>query len=124
MDFTLQVELAAQEAVETVYKNFFQCAISRTEPNSVNSDLAFLLNKKDFIISSEVVLYAAPHGKKIGLFTMCRLINRKIYVDNYVNNIVDIQGVSEIRVLILTSGRTPQIIELFSITFLGKSNTN
>jgi hypothetical protein len=36
----------------------------------------------------------------------------------------DIQGVSEIRVLILTSGRTRQIMELFSITFLRKSNTN
>jgi hypothetical protein len=35
-----------------------------------------------------------------------------------------IQGVSEIRVLILTSGRTRQIMELFSITFLLKSNTN
>jgi hypothetical protein len=35
-----------------------------------------------------------------------------------------IQGVSEIRVLILTSGRTRQIMELFSITFLRKSNTN
>jgi hypothetical protein len=35
-----------------------------------------------------------------------------------------IQGVSEIRVLILTSGRTRQIMELFSITFLPKSNTN
>jgi hypothetical protein len=33
-------------------------------------------------------------------------------------------GVSEIRVLILTSGRTRQIMELFSITFLRKSNTN
>jgi hypothetical protein len=90
MDFTLEVELAAQEAVETVYKNFFQSAISRTEPNSVNSDLAFLLNKKDFIISSEIVLYAAPYGKKIGLFTMCRLLKRKINVDNYLNKIVHI----------------------------------
>jgi hypothetical protein len=35
-----------------------------------------------------------------------------------------IQGVSEIHVLILTSGRTRQIMELFSITFLRKSNTN
>jgi hypothetical protein len=35
-----------------------------------------------------------------------------------------IQGVSEIRVLILTSGRTRQITELLSITFLRKSNTN
>jgi hypothetical protein len=35
-----------------------------------------------------------------------------------------IQCVSEIRVLILTSGRTRQIMELFSITFLRKSNTN
>jgi hypothetical protein len=35
-----------------------------------------------------------------------------------------IQGVSEMRVLILTSGRTRQIMELFSITFLRKSNTN
>jgi hypothetical protein len=35
-----------------------------------------------------------------------------------------IQGVFEIRVLILTSGRTRQIMELFSITFLRKSNTN
>jgi hypothetical protein len=83
MDFTLEVELAAQEAVETVYKNFFQSA-------SVNSDLAFLLNKKDFIISSEIVLYAAPYGKKIDLFTMCRLLKRKINVDNYLNKIVDI----------------------------------
>jgi hypothetical protein len=33
-------------------------------------------------------------------------------------------GVSEIRVLILTIGRTRQIMELFSITFLRKSNTN
>jgi hypothetical protein len=32
-----------------------------------------------------------------------------------------IQGVSEIRVLILTSGRTRQIMELFSMTFLRKS---
>jgi hypothetical protein len=70
MDFTLEVELAAQEAVETVYKNFFQSATSRTEPNSVNSDLAFLLNKKDFIISSEIVLYAAPYGKKL-VFSQC-----------------------------------------------------
>jgi hypothetical protein len=36
----------------------------------------------------------------------------------------EIQGVSEIRVLILTSGRTRQIMELFSITFLQKINTN
>jgi hypothetical protein len=35
-----------------------------------------------------------------------------------------IQGVFEIRVLILTSGRTRQIMELFFITFLRKSNTN
>jgi hypothetical protein len=34
------------------------------------------------------------------------------------------RGVSEIRVLILTSGGTRQIMELFSITFLRKSNTN
>jgi hypothetical protein len=34
------------------------------------------------------------------------------------------QGVSEIRVLILTSGGTRQIMELFSITLLRKSNTN
>jgi hypothetical protein len=33
-------------------------------------------------------------------------------------------GVSEIRVLILTSGRMRQIMELFSITFLRKSTTN
>jgi hypothetical protein len=33
--------------------------------------------------SSEIVLYAAPYGKKIGLFAVCRLLNRKIYVDNY-----------------------------------------
>jgi hypothetical protein len=65
MDFTLEVELAAQEAVETVYKNFFQSAISRTEPNSVNSDLAFLLNKKDFIISSEIVLYRVCQKSRI-----------------------------------------------------------
>jgi hypothetical protein len=38
--------------------------------------------------------------------------------------IMKIQGVSEIRVLILTSGRTRQIMELFSITFLRKNNTN
>jgi hypothetical protein len=45
---------------------------------------------------------------------------------NFIQNTVyiDIQGVSEIRVLILTSGRTRQIMELFSITFLRKSNTN
>jgi hypothetical protein len=36
---------------------------------------------------------------------------------------ISIQGVSEIRVLILTSGRTGQIMELFSITFLRKRNT-
>jgi hypothetical protein len=41
-----------------------------------------------------------------------------------VSLIKNIQGVSEIRVLILTSGRTRQIMELFSITFLRKSNTN
>jgi hypothetical protein len=35
-----------------------------------------------------------------------------------------IQDVSEIRVLILTSGRTRQIMELFSLTFLRKSDTN
>jgi hypothetical protein len=33
-------------------------------------------------------------------------------------------GVSEIRVLILTSGRTRQFMKLFSITFLRKSITN
>jgi hypothetical protein len=38
--------------------------------------------------------------------------------------VTHIQDVSEIRVLILTSERTRQIIELFSITFLRKSNTN
>jgi hypothetical protein len=36
----------------------------------------------------------------------------------------NIQGVSERRVLILTSGRTRQTMELFSITFLRKNNTN
>jgi hypothetical protein len=90
MDFALQIELTAQETAQRVYKNFFQCAISRTEPNSANNVLTFLLNKKDFIISSEILLYAAPYGKKIGLFTMCRLLNRKINVDNYLNKIVDI----------------------------------
>jgi hypothetical protein len=35
-----------------------------------------------------------------------------------------IQGVSEIRVLILTSGRTRELMKLFSITFLRKSITN
>jgi hypothetical protein len=35
-----------------------------------------------------------------------------------------IQGVSEIRVLILTSGRTRQFKKLFSITFLRERNTN
>jgi hypothetical protein len=34
------------------------------------------------------------------------------------------QGASEIRVLILTSGRIGAFMELFSITFLRKSNTN
>jgi hypothetical protein len=72
MDFALQIELTAQETAQRVYKNFFQCAISRTEPNSANNVLTFLLNKKDFIIS------------------MCRLLNRKINVDNYLNKIVDI----------------------------------
>jgi hypothetical protein len=48
---------------------------------------------------------------------------------NYVRLIITreiscIQDVSEIRVLILTSGRTRQIMELFSITFLRKCNTN
>jgi hypothetical protein len=48
---------------------------------------------------------------------------------NYVRFIITreiscIQDVSEIRVLILTSGRTRQIMELFSITFLRKCNTN
>jgi hypothetical protein len=52
MDFTLEVELAAQEAVETVYKNFFQSATSRTEPNSVNSDLAFLLIRFGFYVKN------------------------------------------------------------------------
>jgi hypothetical protein len=41
-----------------------------------------------------------------------------------IKNRTIIQAVSEIRVLILTSGRTRQIMELFSITFLRKSNTN
>jgi hypothetical protein len=35
-----------------------------------------------------------------------------------------IQAVSEICVLVLTSGRTRQIMEHFSITFLRKSTTN
>jgi hypothetical protein len=64
MDFVLQIELTAQETAQRVYNNFFQCAISRTEPNSANNVLTFLLNKKDFIISSEILLYAAPYGKK------------------------------------------------------------
>jgi hypothetical protein len=44
--------------------------------------------------------------------------------DARLNQFEYIQGVSEIRVLILTSGRTRQIMVLFSITFLRKSNTN
>jgi hypothetical protein len=53
--------------------------------------------------------------------TLQRLLRRQI-----LKNILYlyIQGVSEIRVLILTRGRTRQIMELFSITFLRKSNTN
>jgi hypothetical protein len=37
---------------------------------------------------------------------------------------IGITGVSEMRVLVLTSGRARQVMELFSITFLRKSNTN
>jgi hypothetical protein len=42
-----------------------------------------------------------------------------IYVQNFSYNIIDchIQGAPEIRVLILTSGRTHQFMKLFSLTF-------
>jgi hypothetical protein len=42
-----------------------------------------------------------------------------IYVQNFSNNIIHchVQGAPELRVLILTSGRTRQFKKLFSITF-------
>jgi hypothetical protein len=48
----------------------------------------------------------------------------KCHNNNHPTIPLEYTGVSEIRVLILTSGRTRQIMELFSITFLRKSNTN
>jgi hypothetical protein len=49
--------------------------------------------------------------------------NYYLFIKFYYHFVI-IHGVSEIRVLILTSGRTRQIMELISITFLRKSNTN
>jgi hypothetical protein len=40
-----------------------------------------------------------------------------IYCEKYADRTRNIQGVSEIRVLILTSGRTRQFMKLFSIIF-------
>jgi hypothetical protein len=48
----------------------------------------------------------------------------EIYSARQKFGLIEIQGVSEMRVLIVTSGKTRQIMELFSITFLRKSNTN
>jgi hypothetical protein len=59
----------------------------------------------------------------------CRFFQLKEYLvltkkKNLNYNTKNIQGVSEIHVLILISGRTRQFMKLFSVIFLRKSVTN
>jgi hypothetical protein len=65
------------------------------------------------MILTSIKFFSKTHFVKI--YTMQRTVR---------NDPRHLQGVSEIRVLILASERTRQIMELFSITFLRKSNTN
>jgi hypothetical protein len=86
---------------------------SRRDGTRIFGALKTGLNPKNFAVSPKV------NNQR------CLKILQKSLISMHTKSTqISIQGVSEIRVLILTSGRTRQIMELFSITFLRKSNTN
>jgi hypothetical protein len=78
------------------------------------------LNKRISNLNTALFGNLKRRKKKVGISKYRKKFLKRMIVETEMY----IQGVSEIRMLILTSEKTHQFIKIFSLTFLRKSITN